>query len=64
VPARIALRGFTDSRAQWLDEDAAFCGGRRETFPFDQSKERRSMYLLKRHGLPMLYWHGMMRGRA
>ena len=36
----------------------------RETFPFDQSKERYSMYLLKKHGLPKLYWHGMMKGRA
>ena len=36
----------------------------KETFPFDQSKERRSMYLLKRHVLPQLYWHGMLRGRA
>ena len=35
----------------------------RETFPFDQSKERRSMYLLKKRGLPLLYWQGMMRGR-
>lgn len=39
-------------------------GKPRETFPFDQSKERRSMYELKRHGLPRLYWHGMLRGRA
>jgi sulfide:quinone oxidoreductase len=36
----------------------------KETFPFDQSKERRSMYLMKKHGLPLLYWQGMMRGRA
>ena len=35
-----------------------------ESFPFDQSQERRSMYLLKRYGLPMLYWHGMLKGRA
>lgn len=35
-----------------------------ETFPFDQSKERLSMYLLKKHLLPQMYWHGMMRGRA
>ena len=34
-----------------------------ETFPFDQSKERRSMYLLKAYGLPPMYWHGIMRGR-
>lgn len=36
----------------------------RETFPVDQSKERRSMYLLKKHLLPRLYWHGILRGRA
>ena len=34
-----------------------------ETFPFDQSKERRSMYLLKAYGLPPMYWHGIMTGR-
>lgn len=36
----------------------------KETFPFDQSKERRSMYLLKKHLLPRLYWSGMLKGRA
>lgn len=35
-----------------------------ETFPFDQSKERLSMYLLKKYALPQMYWHGMLRGRA
>jgi sulfide:quinone oxidoreductase len=35
-----------------------------ETFPFDQSQERYSMYALKKHGLPNLYWNGMLRGRA
>ena len=35
-----------------------------ETFPFDQSKERYSMWLLKRYVLPQLYWHGMLKGRA
>ncbi len=39
-------------------------GKPQETFPFDQSKERYSMYLLKKHGLPLLYWRGMLRGRA
>ncbi|NND35170.1 MAG: NAD(P)/FAD-dependent oxidoreductase [Saprospiraceae bacterium] len=34
-----------------------------ESFPFDQSKERYSMYALKAYGLPRLYWHGMLRGR-
>ncbi len=35
----------------------------KETFPFDQSKERYSMYVLKKWGLPAIYWHGMLRGR-
>lgn len=35
-----------------------------ETFPFDQSKERYSMYLLKKYALPQMYWHGMLRGHA
>ena len=35
-----------------------------ETFPFDQSKERFSMFMLKKVGLPALYWHGMLKGRA
>ena len=35
-----------------------------ETFAFDQSQERYSMYALKAYGLPRMYWHGMLRGRA
>lgn len=35
-----------------------------ETFPFDQAKERASMYALKKWALPLLYWHGMLKGRA
>jgi sulfide:quinone oxidoreductase len=35
-----------------------------ETFPFDQSKERRTMYWVKAHVLPRLYWHGILKGRA
>ncbi len=35
----------------------------KESFPFDQSKERYSMYALKAYGLPKMYWHGMLRGR-
>tara|TARA_Y100000296_G_scaffold86131_1_gene124767 strand:+ start:1555 stop:2754 length:1200 start_codon:yes stop_codon:yes gene_type:complete len=35
-----------------------------ETFPFDQAQERFSMYILKAYGLPRLYWHGMLKGRA
>jgi len=34
-----------------------------ESFPFDQAKERYSMWLLKTQVLPRLYWYGMLRGR-
>ncbi len=34
-----------------------------ETFPFDQSQERYSMWVLKLYGLPSMYWNGMLRGR-
>jgi sulfide:quinone oxidoreductase len=34
------------------------------SFPFDTTKERHSMYQLKRYGLPALYWRGMLKGRA
>lgn len=34
-----------------------------ESFPVDQSKERWSMWMLKRYFLPWMYWHGMLKGR-
>jgi len=34
-----------------------------ETFPFDQSKERWSMYLLKTKVLPWLYWNKILPGK-
>uniref|UniRef100_A0A8C6R9W9 Sulfide:quinone oxidoreductase, mitochondrial n=2 Tax=Nannospalax galili TaxID=1026970 RepID=A0A8C6R9W9_NANGA len=47
---RVILAEF-DYRAQPL-----------ETFPFDQSKERLSMYLMKADMMPFLYWNIMLRG--
>jgi sulfide:quinone oxidoreductase len=35
-----------------------------ETFPFDQSKERWSMYILKRYVLPWLYWSKILQGKV
>lgn len=35
-----------------------------ETFPFDQGKERWSMYLLKKYFLPQMYWRAMLQGRV
>lgn len=34
-----------------------------ETFPVDQSKERWSMWLFKKFGLPWLYWNLMLKGK-
>jgi sulfide:quinone oxidoreductase len=34
------------------------------SFPFDQTKERYSMWLLKKYGLPFLYWNLMLKGKA
>ncbi len=34
------------------------------TFPIDPTKERRSMWHLKKDLLPTLYWQGMLKGRA
>ncbi len=34
-----------------------------ETFPIDQSRERWSMWAVKRYLLPQMYWHGMLKGR-
>lgn len=36
----------------------------KETFPFDQSKERYSMWLLKKFVLPWMYWNKILRGTA
>lgn len=35
-----------------------------ETFPFDQGKERWSMWMLKTKVLPWLYWNRILQGRA
>jgi sulfide:quinone oxidoreductase len=35
-----------------------------ETFPFDQSKERWSMYQLKKQVLPRMYWNQILTGKA
>ena len=36
----------------------------RPSFPIDTTRERWSMYQLKRHALPRYYWNGLMRGRG
>jgi len=33
-----------------------------ETFPVNQAKERSTMYMMKAHVMPHLYWHGLVKG--
>jgi len=33
-----------------------------ETFPINQAKERMTMYMMKAHVMPQLYWHGLVKG--
>ena len=35
-----------------------------ESFPINQAKERYSMWLVKKYGLPFLYWNIMLKGRG
>lgn len=37
---------------------------RTPTFPMDMTKERWDMYMVKKHGLPVLYWNFMLKGVA
>ncbi|XP_047133272.1 sulfide:quinone oxidoreductase, mitochondrial [Hydra vulgaris] len=39
-----------------------YSGLPRETFPFDQSKERYSMYIMKANAMPFLYWNSLIKG--
>lgn len=50
------------SRSKCILAEFDFDGNALETFPIDQGKERRSMYLLKRDILPHMYWQLMTTG--
>ncbi len=51
-------------RGRMLLAEFDYDGNPCETFPFNQAKERYSMWILKRYILPQLYWHGMLKGLA
>lgn len=50
------------SRSSCILAEFYYEGEPDETFPFDQAKERYSMYLLKKHFIPFMYWKAMMKG--
>lgn len=68
-PLKASYNGYTSCpivtrRGRMMLAEFDYDGNPCETFPFNQAKERFSMWLLKRYALPLLYWHGMLKGRA
>ncbi len=68
-PLKASYDGYTSCpivtrRGRMMLAEFDYDGNPCETFPFNQAKERFSMWLLKRYVLPVLYWHGMLKGRA
>ena len=50
------------SRSSCILAEFDYEGKPAETFPFDQAKPRWSMYMLKKHIIPFMYWNAMMKG--
>lgn len=50
------------SRSSCILAEFDYDGNPDETFPFNQAKERYSMYILKKHFIPFMYWNAMMKG--
>ncbi|KAF9111217.1 hypothetical protein BGX27_005219 [Mortierella sp. AM989] len=53
----------TGSETLILAEFSGYSGQPQETFPFDQSKERYSTYLLTKEIIPEIYWKYMVKGK-
>lgn len=69
LPLRAKYNGYTScpvitGYGKLVLAEFDYDGNPAETFPIDQSKERFSMYLMKKYALPMMYWRGMLRGLA
>jgi sulfide:quinone oxidoreductase len=69
TPLTASYNGYTScpivtARGKVVMAEFDYDGTPQETFPIDQSKERYSMYLVKKWLLPELYWHGMLKGLA
>ena len=67
-PATAAYDGYTScpvvtGYGKLVLAEFDYTKGPCESFPFDQNKERYSMYMLKAYALPRMYWHGMLKGR-
>ncbi|MEZ5229927.1 MAG: hypothetical protein R2710_25660 [Acidimicrobiales bacterium] len=56
---------LTTSRSRMLLAEFDYDLQPAPSFPIiDLQKPRRDMWLVKKHGLPMLYWSMMLKGRA
>ncbi|XP_050397076.1 sulfide:quinone oxidoreductase, mitochondrial [Patella vulgata] len=66
-PVQSLYNGYTScplvtSYSKCILAEFDFNGQPLETFPVDQGKERRSMFLMKKYFMPFLYWNGMLKG--
>lgn len=50
------------SRSTCILAEFNYEGKPTESFPFNQAKERYSMYWMKKNGIPFMYWTAMMNG--
>lgn len=50
------------SRSTCILAEFDYSGQPAETFPFNQAKERKSMYILKAFLIPFMYWNAMLKG--
>lgn len=69
LPLKAKYNGYTScplvtGRGAAIMAEFDYDGNPMETFPFDQGKERWSMWFVKAYLLPKLYWYGMLKGRA
>ena len=56
---------FTTARNRMLLAEFDYDCNHRPSIPFiDTTRERYDMWLLKRYGLPFLYWNVLLRGRG
>lgn len=67
LPVRGQYDGYSScplvtARGKVILAEFGYDGKLMPSFPLEMTKERRSMWILKRHLLPPMYWHGMLKG--
>lgn len=68
TPMKASYNGYSScplitGRGKLILAEFDYDNNPQETFPFDQAKERWSMFILKRYILPYLYWTKILKGK-